>query len=326
MARVYWDLNERAAIKAKTLKLHSSEGFEGSIFKAFNAVVKELPLDRQRSVVYAGAVIWLHPQLNLDSGLTDFPKEKADEYVAFLNAKKEKVVAPPQVQVQQEPQVAPPVAAEAPKANVAVEGSEVRVVVDFLGLKQQATAAVPDTKDSAELLVAIEKLPNQIAESVTRMLNDSDLAIHMMYLTDALKENTKTMQALMQHRGSLSEAQQVAAPASAIVETKEEAKERKRKLMILIVNLLPIQFNEIQKQFGEYFDLRSWEGTKGSHTTLKALVGSAYKVYAGTDHIRHSDDTKLSKTAGDRYVRFTGSVSKLRSLLAAELETLQLNK
>ena len=318
MARVYWDLNERASIKADTLKLHSSPDFEGSIFNAFSKVVKELPAERQRKIVYAGAVIWLHPELGLDSGLTDFPKEKADKYVAFLNAKKAKVEKA-EVKVE-----ALPAPVEQPKADVEVAGSEVRVVVDLLGLQRQAEATVPETKDSAELLDAIQKLPNQIAESVTRMLNDSDLAIHMMYLTDALKENTKTMQALMQHRSYLPEAVQVTPPAT--VETKEECKERKRKLMILIVNLLPIQFNEIQKQFGEYFDLRSWEGTKGSHTTLKALVGSAYKVYAGTDHMRHSDDTKLSKSAGDRYVRFTGSVSKLRSLLAAELETLQLNK
>lgn len=87
---------------------------------------------------------------------------------------------------------------------------------------------------------------------------------------------------------------------------------------VVLVNLLPTQFNDVKHEFHELFDLVHWIDGEDGYTKLRSHANTAHKIYGMTDFMKHSVDKFLSTNAKDRYVRFTGSVSTLKSLLEAE--------
>jgi hypothetical protein len=81
---------------------------------------------------------------------------------------------------------------------------------------------------------------------------------------------------------------------------------------ILIVGLLPQQAQEIRSSFGEVFDLRFLE----SHSSnVDQLAKNADQIYGNTKFMKHAMDGMLRKIGENRYIRFSGSTSKLKGLL-----------
>ena len=91
-----------------------------------------------------------------------------------------------------------------------------------------------------------------------------------------------------------------------------------KKPMVLLINLLPDQFNEIEKDFGELFDLRKWSDGKDSYGTLKSLASKATKIYGMTDKMKHHVDKTISNVNLPNYVRFTGGMTTLKKLLSEQ--------
>lgn len=92
-----------------------------------------------------------------------------------------------------------------------------------------------------------------------------------------------------------------------------------RKPVLLMLNLLPIQFNSIQKEYGDRFELRLWSDKESSAKQLKDLCSTAHKVYGMTKFMSHSVDSMASKAAGHNYIRFTGGVSALKRTMESTL-------
>jgi len=90
------------------------------------------------------------------------------------------------------------------------------------------------------------------------------------------------------------------------------------KRKVVVVNLLASQFNEIRKDFDELFDLTLWKDGSDSYARLRSLCDSAYKIYGRIDFMRHAVDEFLTTNATSKYVRFTGGISTLKSLLETE--------
>ena len=144
-------------------------------------------------------------------------------------------------------------------------------------------------KRSVELL---EALPNKISAAV------SPLSLNIVHLIDAVKSlpaDKPTAYSDTKYEPSV------------IVETTKIKKPN-----ILIVGLLPQQAQEIRSSFGEVFDLRFLE----SHSSnVDQLARNADQIYGNTKFMKHAMDGTLRKIGEARYIRFSGSTSKLKVLL-----------
>lgn len=87
---------------------------------------------------------------------------------------------------------------------------------------------------------------------------------------------------------------------------------------VVLINLLPAQFNDVSREYGELFDLVLWSAGDSSLQALKAHANNAYRIYGMVDHMKHNVDKVVSGIAGKRYIRYTGSTSTLKSLLEKE--------
>lgn len=88
-----------------------------------------------------------------------------------------------------------------------------------------------------------------------------------------------------------------------------------RKKMLLFINVFPHNWQVVKAEYGRRFDMRMWDGHHDSVSTLARLARNADRVYANTDVLTHPQDEKLRALAGSKYVRYTGSTSKIRRVL-----------
>lgn len=101
-------------------------------------------------------------------------------------------------------------------------------------------------------------------------------------------------------------------PTTAAAVINQAKGERKR---VVLIHLLPIQFQEIKKQFDDLFDLVAWDANSCGMAALKSHAKNAYRIYSMTGKMDHSTDRYLSVHAKGRYFRFNGSTSTLIPML-----------
>lgn len=100
---------------------------------------------------------------------------------------------------------------------------------------------------------------------------------------------------------------------SAVSGTSDRAATHKK--MLLFINVFPHNWQVVKAEYGRRFDMRMWDGHHDSVSTLARLARNADRVYANTDVLTHPQDEKLRALAGSKYVRYTGSTSKIRRVL-----------
>lgn len=88
-----------------------------------------------------------------------------------------------------------------------------------------------------------------------------------------------------------------------------------KKPLVILINLLPDQYNEIVSEFGEIYDIRNWVDGQDSISALKSLASRATKIYGMTDKMKHRVDKTVSNINLANYVRFSGGISTLKRLL-----------
>lgn len=144
-------------------------------------------------------------------------------------------------------------------------------------------------KRSVELL---EALPDKLSAAI------STLSLNRVHPIDAVNSRSSDKSVAYSDTGY---------EPSVTVETA-----KLKKPDILIVGLLPQQAQEIRSSFGEVFDLRFLE----SHSSnVDQLAKNADQIYGNTKFMKHAMDGVLRKIGENRYIRFSGSTSKLKGLL-----------
>ena len=319
MARIVWTKSEREALRAATYEVFNRPVFFHSLFDAFAIAQRDvLPQDRRREVV-PPQVVWVLENEPLEGNLNDYAKSYLSELVAALKQNKPIPTTKKHKRVKEVVNTVTKQLDLQPIGDIALvlptDGQEEVAAEPETEIKQ--ATAEPDVNISAEDVVQevstmLEQTP--VAEAVAQALDNSDINLQLMLLVEAVTENTKTVKYLADKLDrfiSLQQQQQTIASKDTVTPPPTKVK----KPMVLVMNMLPVQFGDVKNEFGEFFDLRSWEGSKGNHQTLKSLVQNSYRIFAHTDHMRHCDDTKVSKMAAGKYVRFSGSTSTLKGLL-----------
>ena len=314
MAKIFWTIKEKEALRSKTYEIYNRPVFFQSLFDAFSlAQCDVLPEDRKRTVT-PQQIVWVLEGEPLEGNSGDYAKSYLSVLCAKLKTNKPTPVA-------KKRRVVKEVSERETLKVVPIETPIEVAIQEQLDVKPEFTLTEDEVIEEAhQLLAESSEIPvaTAVAEAVDRALENSDINFQLMLLVESVNENTKSVKYLAdrldkfitlhsQHQQQQKELQK---------DLKEQSEITKRKPMVLVLNLLPVQFAELEKMFSNYMDLRSWEGSKGNHQTLKSLVQNAYRIYAHTDHMRHCDDTKVSKLAGSRYVRFSGSTSTIKGLLA----------
>lgn len=92
-----------------------------------------------------------------------------------------------------------------------------------------------------------------------------------------------------------------------------------KKSIVLLVNLLPEQFQIIEKRFSNKLELISWRDTEDSIDKLKSYCAKANRIYAMTGKMGHATDDIIVKVNKPAYRRFTGSTSNLKRIIANDL-------
>ncbi len=357
MSRIQWTLEQRKQLKAAAIELYLSKDFKGSLFSALLKVQASiLPVEHQRKLTGSHNVAWLHPQFPVTAVYTDLTPALLRQLT--LNGIQQSLFnnTSPVAEVTQVPvQVEPKNVAEVKQAHVKVEPKTVvnpdpiKITVEIAGVKQNQDAVaidrtdeilsaiselprvaadrtdevlaelrnMPEVKepDNKAVLKAIDELPAKIAKSIVEALMDSELSLHFLDLIEALKPTKKPVEKGVEK----AVAKPVHVEPEPYVEVAKISKVKKsERPMVLVINLFPNQFNEIISVYGDIFDIRSWDGRNDSMPSLERLARNAQRVYASTSHLRHSQDEKIAALAKDKYVRYVGSTSKLKTLIEAD--------
>ena len=104
-------------------------------------------------------------------------------------------------------------------------------------------------------------------------------------------------------------------------ENKKEEEIIKNKPVVVLINLLPEQFQIIEKVYGDQLDFISWRSTDDSIDKLKSYCSKAHRIYAMTDKMGHNTDEIIIKVNKPAYRRFTGSTSSLKRIISEDLRT-----
>lgn len=90
--------------------------------------------------------------------------------------------------------------------------------------------------------------------------------------------------------------------------------DKRKKKMVLLINLMPVQFADVSKEFSRVLDLKMWSD-EGGYDQLRSLCFSASRIYGMTDHMSHKIDGVIKNTNAGAYVRFSGGISTLKDML-----------
>ena len=315
MAKVFWTLKEKAALREKTYEVFNRPVFFQSLFDAFAIAQRDVLTEDRKRTVTPQQIVWVLEGEPLEGNSSDYAKSYLSVLCAKLKTNKPTLVSKKRRTVKEVSE------GEILKV-VPVEPSIEVDIQEQLDVKPEFELTEAEVIEEAHQLLAESseiQVVTAVAEAVDRVLENSDINFQLMLLVESVNENTKSVKYLADRLDTFitlhSQHQQQQKELQKELQ-KEQPETTKRKPMVLVLNLLPVQFAELEKMFSNYMDLRSWEGSKGNHQTLKSLVQNAYRIYAHTDHMRHCDDTKVSKLAGSRYVRFSGSTTTIKGLLA----------
>lgn len=161
-----------------------------------------------------------------------------------------------------------------------------------------------------------EDIPHQTGVSVGQSLVDQ-VAAKVTPILEAVLEKILTeevIQAAMDRAvaGYLANLNNTPSPSKSI-----EAKKIKKKKMV-VINMLKSQFNILNSEFKDVYDMILWTDGENGYQQLRGLAQTADKIYGMTSFMRHSVDSFLAVAAKDKYVRFTGGMSSLKNILEQE--------
>ncbi len=109
--------------------------------------------------------------------------------------------------------------------------------------------------------------------------------------------------------------------ASASVPPRQTLDKKKKKKMVVLVGLKPNQYNDVQEEFGRFFDLRLWNAESNPMTQLKSLSANAFKIIGLVDFMSHDQTEAICSVNEPAYIRSSGGITTVKRHLADCLET-----
>lgn len=96
---------------------------------------------------------------------------------------------------------------------------------------------------------------------------------------------------------------------------KEQSKEEEKEYLpkILIAGLIPIQMEEIKKEFGDVFNLRFWQ-QDSSYKQLRNSSKGVDKIIVNNSFVSHQV-TNIANASGVDVIQFSGGVSGLKEMM-----------
>lgn len=344
---IQWSVEERTKIKTFAIELFVTSKFNNSLLIAMKCAQSQLlSAERQRVITGVHQVLWLHP----DHDINTASKSKAPPEFKCMSTAKVRVpalVARARAYMAnaKAPAQAPVQAVHVPEVAtldaLAMKTEEIKgVLCDAVTVIQHAAcSAARDIKastahvvaapavDNAELIRTIDALPTKIATAIADQFMNSEFALHILDLMDFIKGKAP-VQAIVESKLRIPQEVELSFPvvedqvvvANTTPDYVETAKvKRSDKKMLLFINMFPNNWQVVSRTYGGMFDVRNWDGRTDGIPSLERLARNAHRVYANTDVLTHPQDDKLCQLAKDKYVRYTGSTSKLKRILETEL-------
>lgn len=171
-----------------------------------------------------------------------------------------------------------------------------------------------------EKLFAITQKENEIKTKET-LLKEQELRIskekqeYIKAIQDTLKESIFNEETLTEILSTIIKKEFEKNTSKQIQQELKAPCERIGLKKILIFNLGSAALNNLKNEFENIYDISIWKDRTNISNILKSNLDFYYKIYGATDFMPHNIDTYLKENVGDKYVRFTGSVSTLKSLL-----------
>jgi hypothetical protein len=171
--------------------------------------------------------------------------------------------------------------------------------------------AVPVPKVAAETKYEELELPTTKSKGLDALVEDIAAQLAKVLVRKVKSKLTRELEKMIPALPS-PESMDTEAVIEVLSAEKPKLDPDKRKPVVGVVGLLPVQAGEISAEFADVLDLRFAEG--GQTNVLKSMATQCDVVFIHTRHMSHSDE-KLLLSRGANIRRVTGGVSNLKDAM-----------